>query len=70
MKEYLLKISAIYSDEERLCQVNGSIQDVYRYMKESCTAGEVADIYENNMYKETAIRLPASIARLEHQLEW
>lgn len=68
--EYLLKISAIGQDEERQEQVSGLLLDVYQYMKESCKAGEVADIYGENEYLETAIRLDGSVAKLTHQLEW
>lgn len=69
-KEYILKISAIHSDEERMHRIDGNITDVYQYMKESCTVCEVADIYEQEVYKETVIRLPASVAKIEHYLEW
>lgn len=68
--EYLLKISSIGSDEERMEKVSGSLLDVYQYMKETCKAGEVADIYGENEYIETAIRLDSSVANLTHKLEW
>lgn len=68
--KYLLKISAIGQDEERQEQVSGSLPDVYQYIKESCKAGEVADIYGENEYIETAIRLDSSVATLFHKLEW
>lgn len=68
--EYLLKISAIGQDEERQEQVSGSLLDVYQYMKENCEAGEVADIYGENEYIETAIRMNGSVATLTHKIEW
>ncbi len=68
--EYLLKISAICQEEERQEQVSGSLPDVYQYMRENCKAGEVADIYGENEYIETAIRLNCSVATLSHKLEW
>ncbi|WP_278672730.1 hypothetical protein [Leyella stercorea] len=68
--KYLLKISAIGGDEERHQQVEGSITDVYLYMKEHCRTGEIADIYEEEVYTETAIRLPGSVAQLTHRIEW
>lgn len=68
--EYLLKISVIGNEEERQEQVSGSLTDVYQYMKENCKAGEVADIYGENEYIETAIRLNSSVAKLTHKLEW
>ena len=68
--EYLLKISSIGNEEERPKQVNGRLPDVYQYMRESCKAGEVADIYGENEYIETAIRLDSSVATLSHKLEW
>lgn len=68
--EYLLKISVIGNEEERQEQVSGSLTDVYQYMKENCEAGEVADIYGENEYIETAIRMNGSVATLSHKLEW
>lgn len=68
--EYLLKISAIGQDEERQEQVSGSLPDVYQHMKNHCAVGDVADIYGENEYIETAIRLGGSVATLSHQLEW
>lgn len=68
--EYLLKISSIGNDEERQEQVSGLLPDVYQYMRENCKAGEVADIYRDNKYIETAIRLDSSVATLSHKLEW
>lgn len=68
--EYLLKISVIGQDEERQEQVSGSLPDVYQYMRGNCKAGEVADIYGENEYFETAIRLDSSVATLSHKLEW
>lgn len=68
--EYLLKISAIGQDEERQEQVSGSLPDVYQYMKEVCKTGEVADIYGENEYLETAIRLDSSVATLTYKIEW
>lgn len=68
--EYLLKISFIGNEEERHEQVSGSLTDVYQYMKENCKDGEVADIYGENEYIETAIRLDSSVATLSHKLEW
>ena len=68
--EYLLKILAIGQDEERKEQVSGSLTDVYQYMKENCKAGEVADIYGENEYIETAIRMNGSVATLTHKIEW
>lgn len=68
--KYLLKISEIGGDEERHQQVEGSITDVYLYMKEHCRTGEIADIYGENEYIETAIRLGGSVATLSHKLEW
>lgn len=70
LMEYLLKISAIGQDEERQEQVSGSLLDVYQYMRENCKAGEVADIYGENEYFETAIRLNGSVATLTHKIEW
>lgn len=67
--EYLLKISVIGIEEERQEQVSGSLTDVYQYMKESCKVGEVADIYGENEYIETAIRLGGSVATLTHKIE-
>lgn len=68
--EYLLKISSIGNEEERQEQVNGRLPDVYQYMRENCKAGEVADIYGENEYIETAIRLNGSVAKLTHKIEW
>lgn len=68
--EYLLKISAIGQDEERQEQVSGSLPDVYQHMKNHCVVGEVADIYGENEYIETVIRLDSSVATLSHKLEW
>ena len=68
--EYLLKISSIGNEEERPKQVNGRLPDVYQYMRENCKAGEVVDIYGENEYFETAIRLDSSVATLSHKLEW
>lgn len=68
--EYLLKISSIGNEEERQKQVNGRLPDVYQYMRENCKAGEVADIYGENEYIETAIRLNGSVATLTHKIEW
>lgn len=68
--EYLLKISSIGNEEERQEQVNGRLPDVYQYMRENCKAGEVVDIYGENEYFETAIRLDSSVATLFHKLEW
>ena len=68
--EYLLKISSIGNEEERQKQVNGRLPDVYQYMRENCKAGEVAYIYRDNEYIETAIRLDSSVATLSHKLEW
>lgn len=68
--ECLLKISVIGTEEERQEQVSGSLMDVYQYMKENCKAGEVADIYRENEYIETAIRLNGSVATLTHKIEW
>lgn len=68
--EYLLKISAIGNEEERQEQVSGSLLDVYQYTRENCKAGEAADIYGENEYIETAIRLDSSVATLSHKLEW
>lgn len=68
--EYLLKISAIGQDEERQEQVSGSLLDVYQYTRENCKTGEAADIYGENEYIETAIRLDCSVATLSHKLEW
>ena len=68
--EYLLKISAICQEEERQEQVSGSLPDVYQHMKNHCAVGEVADIYGENEYIETAIRLDSSVATLSHKLEW
>lgn len=68
--KYLLKVSAIGSDEERIEQVSGSLSDVYQHMKNHCAVGDVADIYEENEYLETAIRLGGSVAKLTHKLEW
>ncbi len=68
--EYLLKISSIGNEEERPKQVNGRLPDVYQYMRENCKAGEVADIYGENEYIETAIRLDSIVATLSHILEW
>lgn len=68
--EYLLKISSIGNEEERQEQVNGTLPDVYQYMRENCKVGEVADIYGENEYIETAIRLGGSVATLTHKIEW
>ena len=68
--EYLLKISVIGTEEERQEQVSGSLTDVYQYIRDSCKAGEVADIYGENEYIETAIRLNGSVATLTHKIEW
>lgn len=68
--EYLLKISVTGNEEERQEQVSGSLMDVYQYMKENCKVGEVADIYGENEYIETAIRLGGSVATLTHKIEW
>ncbi len=68
--EYLLKISSIGNEEERQEQVNGRLPDVYQYMKNHCAVGEVADVYGENEYIETAIRLDSSVATLSHKLEW
>ena len=68
--EYLLKISSIGNEEERKEQVSGLLPDVYQYMKENCKAGEVADIYGENEYIETAIRFDCSVATLSHKLGW
>lgn len=68
--EYLLKISSIANEEERQEQVIGSLPDVYQHMKNHCAVGEVADIYGENEYIETAIRLGGSVATLSHKLEW
>lgn len=68
--EYLLKISSIGNEEERHEQVNGTLPDVYQYMREDCKVGEVADIYGENEYVETAIRLGGSVATLTHKIEW
>lgn len=68
--EYLLKISSIGNEEERQEQVNGLLPDVYQYMREDCKVGEVADIYGENEYVETAIRLGGSVATLTHKIEW
>lgn len=68
--EYLLKISSIGNEEEGQEQVNGTLPDVYQYMRENCKVGEVADIYGENEYIETAIRLGGSVATLTHKIEW
>lgn len=68
--EYLLKISVIGNEEERQDQVSGSLPDVYQHMKNHCAVGKVADIYGENEYIETAIRLDSSVATLSHKLEW
>lgn len=68
--EYLLKISVIGNEEERQDQVIGSLPDVYQHMKNHCAVGEVADIYGENEYIETAIRLDSSVTTLSHKLEW
>lgn len=68
--EYLLKISVIGNEEERQDQVSGSLPDVYQHMKNHCAVGEVADIYGDNEYIETAIRLDSSVVTLSHKLEW
>lgn len=68
--ECLLKISSIANEEERQEQVIGSLPDVYQHMKNHCAVGEVADIYGENEYIETAIRLGGSVATLSHKLEW
>ena len=68
--EYLLIISVIGNEEERQDQVSGSLPDVYQHMKNHCAVGEVADIYGENEYIETAIRLDSSVATLSHKLEW
>lgn len=39
-------------------------------MRKNCKAGEVADIYGENEYFETAIRLDSSVATLSYKLEW
>lgn len=39
-------------------------------MKEHCRTGEIADIYGENEYIETAIRLDSSVATLSYKLEW
>jgi hypothetical protein len=70
LMEYLLKISSIGNEEERQEQVNGTLPDVYQYMRENCKVGEVADIYGENEYIETAIRLGGSVATLTHKIEW
>ena len=70
LMEYLLKISVIGNEEERQDQVSGSLPDVYQHMKNNCAVGEVADIYGENEYIETAIRLDSSVATLSHKLEW
>ena len=70
LMEYLLKISVIGNEEERQEQVSGSLTDVYQYMKENCKTGEVAGIYGENEYIETAIRLNGSVATLTHKIEW
>lgn len=68
--EYLLKISVIGNEEERQEQVSSSLPDVYQHMKNHCAVGEVADIYGENEYIETAIRLNGSVATLTHKIEW
>ena len=68
--KYLVKISAIGNDEERIHQMDGTMEDVYQYMKENCQVGEVVDIYLEKLYQETAIRLDGSVATLSHKLEW
>lgn len=68
--EYLLKISVIGNEKERQDQVSGSLPDVYQHMKNHCAVGEVADIYGENEYIETAIRLDSSVTTLSHKLEW
>lgn len=70
LMEYLLKISVIGNEEERQDQVSGSLPDVYQHMKNHCAVGEVADIYGENEYIETAIRLDSGVATLSHKLEW
>lgn len=70
LMEYLLKISVIGNEEERQDQVSGSLPDVYQHMKNHCAVGEVADIYGENEYIETAIRLNGSVATLTHKIEW
>lgn len=50
--------------------MDGTIEDVYQYMKENCQVGEVVDIYLEKLYQETAIRLDGSVATLSHKLEW
>ncbi|MDB1077505.1 hypothetical protein PL757_20525 [Phocaeicola vulgatus] len=67
---YLLKISAIDSDEEWTHALFGHIEDVYWYARTKCTIGEVIDIYEEEEYIETVIRLNSSVAKLTHKLEW
>ena len=68
--EYLLDSSAASDVYKRQEQVSGLLPDVYQYMRENCKAGEVADIYGDNEYIETAIRLDSSVATLSHKLEW
>ena len=65
-----MKISSIGNEEERQEQVNGSLPDVYQHMKNHCAVGDVADIYGENEYIETGIRLGGNVATLSHQLEW
>ena len=67
---YLLKISAIDSDEERTHALFGHIEDVYWHVRTKCTVGEVIDIYEEEEYIETVIRLNSSVAKLTYKLEW
>ena len=68
--EYLLKISEIGGNEERNQPIEGSMTDVYLYMKEHCRTGEIADIYEDGVYAKTVIRLSGSVAQLTHRIEW
>ena len=71
LMKYLLKISSIGNEEERQEQVNGTLPDVYQHMKNHCAVGEVvADIYGENEYIETVIRLNGSVATLTHKIEW
>lgn len=67
---YLLKISAIGNDEERVHALYGHIEDVYGYVMRKCAVGEIIDIYEEEEYIETVIRLNSSVAKLTHKLEW
>ena len=65
-----MKISSIGNEEERQEQVNGSLPDVYQHMKNHCAVGDVADIYGENEYIETGIRLGGNVATLTHKIEW